>query len=99
MIDIIGDFISDEEKEIKQSITLLFGTREGECALDRSFGLNWDYVDLPPQVAKAKMSNEIIEKVMKYEGERAEVVSVKSIADSNGVLRTKVVIECLTSKN
>lgn len=99
MIDIIGDFVSDEEKEIEASIALLLNTREGECALDRSFGLNWDFVDLPMPLAEAKMSNEIIEKVMKYEGDRAEVASVNSVADSSGTLKMKVVIECLTSKN
>ena len=95
MIDIIGNFATDKEKEIKQAITLLFGTREGECALDRSFGLNWDYVDLPLPLAKAKMSNEIIEKVMMYEEERAEVVSVDFTINEDGTLRPKVVIECL----
>lgn len=95
MIDIIGDFTTDKEKEIKQSISLLFGTREGECALDRSFGLNWDHIDLPLPLAKAKMSNEIIEKVMMYEEERAEVVAIDFTTSDDGVLRPKVVIECL----
>lgn len=46
--------------------SVLFGTREGELAGDRGFGLSWDAVDGPIEAVKAALANEIVTKVAKY---------------------------------
>lgn len=95
-VEIVGDFAGDQGKEIKQALTILFGTRAGECALDRNFGIDWSSVDLPAPIAEARLTNELIEKVAEYEGERAEVEEVSFTIKDDGTLIPKVVIGCLT---
>lgn len=56
---------TDAASQMKRA-SVLFGTREGELAGDRSFGLNWDSLDAPIESVKAQLANEIVEKVSKY---------------------------------
>lgn len=93
---IIGISAGKIDGSLRESLSLLYNTRAGECALDRDFGLNWSLVDLPLPEAKAKMAAEIITKTRKYEGDRADVKSVSFLVKEDGVLIPKVVIECLT---
>lgn len=95
-VELVGDFTGNQGEEIKQAITILFGTRAGECALERDYGIDWSYTDLPLPIAKAKLTNELIEKVASYEGNRAEVETVSFSISEEGVLIPKVVIACLT---
>ena len=94
-IEMVGDFAGSQGEEIKQALSILLGTRAGECSLDRNFGIDWSFVDLPTPIAEAKLSSELIEKVAEYEGERAEVEKVTFTVEEDGTLIPKVVIGCL----
>ncbi len=45
-------FAGDYMAELDRQLALLLSTREGTMPLDREFGLNMDFVDMPPEVAK-----------------------------------------------
>lgn len=66
---------STEERDVYNCLKTLYGSREGEQALDREFGLNMDCLSLPAEAAEAKLTAEIIRKTKKYEP-RAQVLEV-----------------------
>ncbi len=45
-------FTADWLAELDRQLALLLSTREGTMPLDRAFGLNMDFVDMPPEAAK-----------------------------------------------
>ncbi len=76
-----------------QRIKLLLGTRTGELAGNRDFGIDWACVDAPMDIAKAALSNEILEKVLKYAPD-ATVTKIEWTRDAtNGSITPKVVIQ------
>ena len=80
------------KEAIQRQLSILYGTRAGEQALDRSFGLDWSFLDQPHEVAKAMLSAEIITKTNTY----VPTVAVSSIdftADMNGHLTPIVSVE------
>ena len=80
------------KEAILRQLSVLYGTRAGEQALDRSFGLDWSFLDQPHEVAKALLSAEIITKTNTY----VPTVAVSSIdfaADINGHLTPTVSVE------
>ncbi|NCC16540.1 MAG: lysozyme [Clostridia bacterium] len=87
-IEITGTGAAD----IRRCLTILYGTPVGSVALDREFGLDWNFVDLPTEVAKAKMAAEIIGKTRKYEP-RVAVQEVQWETSDEGELKPKVVIQ------
>lgn len=82
--------------EVVQNVRTILTTRRGDVPLDRDFGLTWEHIDKPVNVAEALMRSEIIDVVERYEP-RCRVISVTFPADSQdpqeGVLRPKVIIE------
>jgi len=94
-IKILGDFNTETEKDILRCLTVLYGTREGEQALDRDFGLAQDFLSLPGPAAEALFIQEIIDKTTRYEP-RALVDSVEFTDAEPGQLCPEVTIECLT---
>ena len=58
-------------------------------SLDRSFGVNAEFVDLPVLVAKAKIGQEIVTAIRKYEP-RVSVIKITLEADQDGILKPKV---------
>ena len=52
-------FASDKLAELDRKLALLYSTREGTMPLDREFGINMDFVDMPPEVAKSLYVAEI----------------------------------------
>lgn len=89
-IELIG--ASTAAEDICRCLAILYATPVGSVALDREFGLDWDFVDLPTEVAKAKMAAEIIGKTRKYEP-RVLVQEVKWETSNEGELKPKVVIQ------
>ena len=81
---------STEERDVYNCLKTLYGSREGEQALDREFGLNMDCLSLPAEAAEAKLTAEIIRKTKKY----AQVleVSYETSRSQQGNIRPKVVI-------
>ena len=70
---------------------LLLSTREGTMPLDRAFGLNMDFVDMPPEAAKSLYTAEVTEKVSKFIPE-VRVQEVTWTGGNTGKLFPKVVI-------
>ena len=91
MIKIIGDFTTDEEKEVLRNLEVLYSTREGELALDRDFGLAQNFHDMPGPAAESLFIQEIILKTTTYEP-RAEVVSIDFGPANPGELNPEVTI-------
>ena len=77
--------------ELDRQLSSLLSTREGTMPLDRTFGLNMDFVDMPPEAAKSLYAAEVTEKVAKF----IPAVRVQEITwgrAENGKLTPKVVI-------
>lgn len=83
---------SSTAADVKRCLQVLLGTRAGTLALDRDFGLDWDFLDMPTEAAKAACSAEIIEKIGQYEP-RATVTRVTFTGDESGALRPKIEVE------
>lgn len=85
---------STEELDIYNCLLTLYGSREGEQALDREFGLNMECLSLPSEAAQAKLTAEIIRKTKKYEP-RAEVLEVEYETSNSqeGRIKPKVVVQ------
>lgn len=91
-IEIIFSYPSETLDEIFECLKTLYSTPVGTAPLDRDFGLNWDFVDLPIEEAKARLTIEIIEKTRKYE-QRVEVQEISFTADGEqGILKPRVVV-------
>ena len=84
-------FANDAMAELDRKLDLLYSTREGTMPLDREFGLNMDFVDMPPEAAKSLYTAEVTEKVAKF----IPTVRVQEVtwgAGAQGNLIAKVVI-------
>jgi phage baseplate assembly protein W len=83
--------LTNKEAVLRQ-LSVLYGTRTGEQAMDRDFGIDWSFLDQPPEVAKAMLSAEIITKTSTY----VPAVAVSAIdftADIDGNLTPTVSVE------
>lgn len=87
IIEILED--SETAKDVKKCLTVLLGTRAGTLAMDRDFGLTWDFLDKPTEIAKAEIMSEVMLKVRKYEP-RAIVNKITFTGDANGNLTPKL---------
>lgn len=78
-------------EELDRQLALLLTTRAGTMPLDREFGINMDFVDKPPELAKVLYTQEVTKQVAKF----IPWVRVKEITWSHGAqgqLIPKVVI-------
>ena len=86
---------SSEIAEILQNVRTILTTRLGSVPLERDFGLSWEHIDQPINVARALMKAEIIEAVERFEP-RAIVEAVtfdEGVEDGlDGLTRPKVTI-------
>lgn len=84
---------STEERDIYNCLLTLYGSREGEQALDREFGINIDCLSYPAEAAEALLTAEIIKKTAKYEKRaRVERVDYSGQNSVKGNLQPKVVV-------
>lgn len=85
---------SSTEADVLRCLSVLYGTTAGEQALDRSFGLDCDYLSAPSESAKALYAAEVIKKTATYEP-RARVIRVdwQNGGTEDGQIKPKVVIE------
>ena len=84
-------FAGDWLAELDRQLSLLLSAREGTMPLDREFGLNMDFVDRPPEIAKSLYTAEVTKKVAAF----IPTVRVQEITWSraeSGQLKPKVVI-------
>lgn len=81
---------SEIAKDVKKCLTVLFATPAGSLAMDRDFGLNMDFLDLPTEQAKAEIMQEIMIKVSRYEPRaKIELISFSG-NEANGELIPKI---------
>lgn len=84
-----------EVEEILQNVRTILTTQIGTVPLHRDFGVSWEHIDKPYQVAKQLMMVEIIEAVEKYEP-RAKVESVEfdeTVENAReGLLKPRVIV-------
>lgn len=84
------DFNAEGLTEVMQNVRTILSTVRGSVPLDRSFGVDLALLDSPLPIAQAKLSNEIMAAVNKYEP-RAQVVQVTYSGDGlDGKLVPKV---------
>lgn len=87
------EFIGEESEEILKCLNTLFKTPAGTVALDRNFGLDISFLDMPVKVIENLLALELINKVRVYEPR----VKVKTVAiydiDAKGRVKAKVVVE------
>ncbi len=76
---------ADEVKEVLQNVRTIITTVKHSVPMDREFGIEGTVIDLPLEVAKARMTNEIFRAIKIYEP-RATVESVAFDGDENGRL-------------
>lgn len=75
--------------EIIQNCQTILSTTKFSVPLDRDFGVDANYVDVPLLSAKAKAESEIFAALKKYEP-RVTVKQITWNADIEGMLRAKV---------
>lgn len=80
---------TSEAAEILQNIRTIITTTKYSVSLDRDFGINADMLDLPINVAQAKLQSEMITAIKKYEP-RVEITSISFTGTDDGVLAPKV---------
>lgn len=87
-----GDGDLEVRKEIVRNVHTLLLTPVGTCPLYRDFGLDMNYLDFPPDVAKGLFTAAAIEAVEKWEP-RVRVSGVDFQANgTEGKLSAKVVL-------
>lgn len=83
----LGGALTAAEAEI---ITNLLQTPAGTCGMHRDFGLDWSFLDLQTESAKAAYTAEVVAKIEKFLP--ALRVSEVAFTVDGGTLRPKVVV-------
>ena len=96
-IKISFDYSSPVVTDIKRCLETLYSTMTGTIPLDRDFGINYDFVDYPDNIARNLFSVEIIEKTERYEP-RVYADEVTFQSDGNGMLIPTVHIVLSTER-
>jgi phage baseplate assembly protein W len=80
------------ESQLKEQLELLIATPVGTVMLDRDFGIDRSFLDMPIPIAQTMLAAELAVKIPRYI-QSLELVEVKlSTADVNGTMRVKVVV-------
>lgn len=80
---------ASEAAEILQNLRTIITTTKYSVPLDRNFGIDAGMLDLPLNVAQAKLQSEMITAIKKYEP-RVEITSISFTGTDDGVLAPKV---------
>lgn len=81
----IDFFPATVAEEVLQNVRTIITTIKYSIPLDREFGIDGAVVDLPINVAQAKLTNEIFRAVRRYEP-RAVIESISFKAEETGRL-------------
>ena len=84
-------FADEKIEEYGRQISLLLSTPVGTMPLDREFGVDMDFLDMPSETANSLYTAEITEKIARFIPE-LRVESVSWEASPAGTLIPKVVI-------
>lgn len=71
--------------EIIQNVRIILSTIRGSVFLDRDFGLNPDFIDLPQVQAAFRYREEIINQIERYEP-RVTVLEINFKTDQNNLM-------------
>ncbi len=96
------NFAPSLSEEIMQNVRTILKTVKYSVPLGREFGISWDAIDMPIALARAKIINEIINAIKRYEP-RVEVTNIDFTSENTdntdnttdaltGVLRPKVTL-------
>lgn len=77
--------------EIDRQLALLLSTRVGTIPLDREFGLDFSFLDLPTETAKSLYTAEVTKKVAKFIPS-VRVAKIEWDAAEMGAIKPRVVI-------
>lgn len=90
----------NEREEIYQNIATILKTIQGSVPLDRDFGVDGSYIDLPMPIAKGQWQAEIIDAIERDEP-RVRVLQVdfeENTTDAmDGILSPIVTVEIITN--
>lgn len=86
---------SSIEPDIIDCLNRLYSTPAGTVALDRDFGIDYSFLDLPMPQAKAKYTKEIVLKTKKYEPRVTVSAVTFSYDELNGTLKARVKIDAV----
>jgi len=75
---------------IIQQVQIVCATQVGTLPLDRAFGVQADYLDMPLPVAKAKATASVISGIGKYVP-GVQVLSVSWVADTDAAQNGKLI--------
>lgn len=85
------DIQSAEDAEILECLKALLNIRSGTQPADREFGISWNCLDYPPEVAESMFLVELEDKVAKYEP-RVEIKEVTfSVSPEDGKMTPHIV--------
>lgn len=79
-------FPEDEKEDVRRCLATLYSVRAGEQPLDRDFGIDDSFLDMPMPTAKNMFALEVIAKTKKYEP-RVSIRKVEYESGSEGQLR------------
>lgn len=63
------DFVivfEQEEERLRQELKTLLSTRAGSVPVIRDYGISWQCLDAPPEVAESLFYQELLQKTEKY---------------------------------
>lgn len=84
-------FTGNRMAELDRQISLLLSTRAGTMPLDREFGIEMDFLDRPPEIAKSLYTAEVTKKVTTFIP-TVRVQQITWMQTDSGKLKPKVVI-------
>lgn len=79
-------------EEIIQNVRIIITTPKFSVPLDRNFGIDYSCLDKPQHIAEARLVEDIISSIAKYEP-RAEVTGITFTANNDGLLIPKVQVK------
>lgn len=84
-------FSDNWRAKLDRQLALLLSTPAGTMPLDREFGINMDFLDMPPETAKSLYTAEVTKKINQF----IPAVRVQEVTwtwNNNGTFSPKVVI-------
>lgn len=93
-VEITIDPAGSAAEDVRRCLRVIIGTRAGTLALDRDFGIDWSFLDMPTEAAKAAFTAEIFSKVEKYEP-RAHISRVTFASDASGRFIPRIEVDAL----
>lgn len=81
-----------EEEKLRRELSMLLSTRAGSVPVIRDYGMSWQCLDAPPEVAESLFYQELLQKTEKYVAD-IKIVEIEFVHNpENG--ETTVKISC-----